>query len=122
MKIEQIHRKVLRLFRWAPDQETFDRWEYWSSFADDVQTDKPFVGDCDNFALTCAEVLLREGYDAEDVRLALCWTETGEYHAVCVCKGIVLDNRRRFTVHWGKLPYKWDKGMRLSEPGTWRNI
>ena len=122
MTPEKIHAKVLRLFTWAPDQETFDRFEYWSSFADDVEQGKPFTGDCDNFALTCAELLVREGYDKEDVRLVTCWVETGGYHIVCTHKGYVLDNRQRNIMHWGQMPYKWDKAMVLSEPGVWRKV
>ncbi len=122
MTPEQIHAKVLRLFTWAPDQETFGRFDYWSSFADDVEQNKPFRGDCDNFALTCAELLVRQGYDKEDVRLVACWVETNEYHLVCTHKGYVLDNRQRHIMHWGMVPYRWDKAMVLSEVGVWREI
>ena len=122
MNPEQIHAKVLRLFTWAPDQETFGQFDYWSSFADDVEQDKPFTGDCDNFALTCAELLARAGYDKEDIAIAFCQTETGGYHLVCLYGDKMLDNRQRSVANATLVPYTWKSAMYLNEPGTWREL
>ncbi len=120
--IQKVHAEVMRRFIWAPDAETFGVPEYWSSFAREVELGQSFTGDCDNFALTCAERCLQLGISAKDVRIALCWTETGEYHAVCIASDMLLDNRQRWTIPWSKAGYKWDKSMRLSEPGVWREF
>ena len=122
MTPEQIHAQVLRLFTWAPDQETFGRFEYWSSFADDVEQGKPFTGDCDNFSLTCAELLARAGYDKEDIAIAFCQTETGGYHLVCLYGDKILDNRQRSVANATLVPYVWKSAMYLNEPGTWREL
>jgi predicted transglutaminase-like cysteine proteinase len=100
---------------WQADQETFNEPEHWSSFSEDVLHGKIFYGDCDNFALTCAELLVIEGFEKKDIRIALCWTETNEYHAVCVYKNEVLDNRHRRVIPFNEIKYKWHKSMRLDE-------
>ena len=119
--VRDVFRQVRGLFIWQSDQETFGVPEYWSSFADDVEQGKVFRGDCDNFALTCGELLVRQGVARNLLRVALCWTETGEYHAVCIADDWCLDNRQRAVWHWSRLPYKWDRSMRLDEPGVWRS-
>lgn len=117
--IASTHSEVLALFRWAPDQQTFGEPEHWLSFADKVELGHSFVGDCDNFALTCAELLIRRGLDSSLVRIAVCWTETNEYHAVCVAEDFCVDNRLRRTVLFHELPYRWHKSMRMNQVGVW---
>lgn len=117
--IAATHSEALALFRWAPDQTTFGEPEHWLSFADKVELGQSFVGDCDNFALTCAELLIRRGVDPSLVRLAVCWTETEEYHAVCVADGLCVDNRLRRVIPYDKLPYRWHKSMRMDRIGVW---
>ena len=118
--IQQVHAEVLRHFVWAPDAETFGVPEHWTSHADAVDQGQLFEDDCDGFALTCAELLLRRGIPREDVRIALCWTETNEFHAVCIATHLLLDNRQRWTIPWNVAHYRWDKAMRMSQPGVWR--
>ena len=121
-KIRAIHQRVLRHFIWTPDQEQYQRHEHWTSHADAIERDEVIRDDCDGFALTCAELALRAGINEDDVRLATCYVETGEYHCVAIVEGQVMDNRQRRIVAWNALPYSWDKSMRLSEPGVWRGM
>ena len=117
---KQVFRQVQRLFIWTCDLENFGVPEYWKSFADEVERGEVFRGDCDNFALTCGELLHRQGIEPKLIRIALCWVENGGYHAVCICDGWVLDNRQRAVWRWNQLQrYKWDKSMRLDQPGVW---
>ena len=118
----QIHRKVLRLFRWAPDIDTFGATDWWESFADQVERGETFTGDCDNFAMTCAELALRSEHPPNTIQLALCYVETGGYHAVCFVGSECLDNRHRSAIRWHLLPYRWDRSMFLSEPSVWRKM
>jgi predicted transglutaminase-like cysteine proteinase len=120
--IQKTHAEVLRHFVWAPDSETFGVPEHWTSHADTVEKGETFRDDCDGFALTCAELLLRRGVPRASVRIALCWTETGEYHAVCIADDLLLDNRQRWTVPWTAARYRWDKSMSMDEPGIWRGF
>lgn len=123
MTPQEIHKQVMGLFTYQSDKETFGYTDYWSSFADSVEKNEPFKGDCDNFAMTCAEIAARNGHDKKNVMLALCWVnETNEYHAVCIIGSMLLDNRYSEPFDWTWAPYKWDKAMRLSEPSVWREI
>jgi len=75
--------------------------------------------DCDGYMLTKWRSLLDKGWPAEKLVLALCWVETGEYHAVLVAEtdqGVfALDNRHPSPMVPSKLPYRWDKGLRGTE-------
>jgi len=102
--------------------EVFNVSEHWKSFADEIQDDEIIRGDCDDFSLTCGELLSRTGIKKDTIRIALCWTENNIYHAVCVCDGYVLDNRQRDIMPWNDLPYRWHKSMGLDEVGVWREI
>ena len=119
--IKDTFKQVRNLFVWACDMEQFGVPEHWASNADDVEQGRVFRQDCDGFSLTCAELLERRGFETALLRIALCWTETNGYHAVCVADGLILDNRQRVVWHWVRLPYKWDKSMRLNELGVWRS-
>jgi predicted transglutaminase-like cysteine proteinase len=113
--IREVLREVHRHFVWTADDVLYGVPEHWTSHADVVERGEVFRDDCDGFALTCAELLLRRGLLPENVRIGACWTETGEYHLVCVAHGVLLDNRHRTTHPWGAVGYRWDKAARLSE-------
>lgn len=102
--------------------EVFGVPEHWKSFADEIEAGEIIRGDCDDFSLTCGELLARKGISKHLIRIALCWVETGGYHAVCVCNGYVLDNRQRDIWQWQLLPYTWSKSMGLDEIGVWRSV
>jgi predicted transglutaminase-like cysteine proteinase len=118
----RIHELVLSRFTWAPDSETFGRFEHWQSFADEVEAGHRFVGDCDNFALTCAELAIQKGIAPRRVMIATCWIEDNTYHAVAIIDWLLLDNRYSAPFHFRDAPYRWDRAMRMSEVGTWRKI
>jgi len=117
---KKIHKQVKDLFVWTSDQEVFKVSDYWKSFADEVQKGEVFKGDCDDFTLTCAELLFRNRVEKSRIRLALCEVETGSGHLICVVGNLALDNRQRAVVEWNNLPYKWIESMRMDEPGIWR--
>lgn len=120
---EQTHWDVLTHFVYVPDKVLHpDCFDHWMSHADAVEAGEIFKDDCDGFAMTCAELLIRTGVDKEKTRLTMCKTETGEGHLVCVCDGWVLDNRQRYIKRWDDLPYEWISSMRMDEPGTWRKM
>jgi hypothetical protein len=119
----KVHWDALTHFVYVPDKEQFpDFFEHWMSHADEVEADQIFRDDCDGFALTCAELLIRHGADTSKVILVRCLTETGGGHLVCVADGWLLDNRQRSTIRWDDVPYTWQKSMRMDEPGVWRRL
>lgn len=73
-------------------------------------------GDCEDYALLKRALLLEQGTHHDDIYLALCWCETGEYHCVLVVEtekgAYVLDNRYPFLTEPKMLNYKWDKALR----------
>ena len=70
-------------------------------------------GTCSNFAVAKLRALVKMGWPVELLRLACCYTETDEYHAVLVAtlnmQDWVLDNRKPFPTEYDLLPYKWDR-------------
>jgi predicted transglutaminase-like cysteine proteinase len=120
---KNIHWEVLTHFVYTPDKEQFPEFfEHWMSHADEVEAGQTFRDDCDGFALTCAELLVRGGADEGKVSLVRCLTETGGGHLVCMADGWLLDNRQRTAVRWEDIPYTWQKSMKMGEVGIWRKI
>jgi len=117
--IKAVFRQVHNQFVWTADEEVYQVPEHWTGSPDVIEAGEILRDDCDGFAMTCVELLLRHGIEPENCRLATCWTETNEYHAVAVVHGWLLDNRMRTLRPWSTLPYKWHKSMRLEWPGEW---
>ena len=117
-----VHREVMGLFTYEHDTPTESGYEVWDSFADTVRRGEPFYGDCDDFALTCAELLLSRGVDRSSVHVLTCYTETGIHHAVAIADGWALDNRQSTIRTRDSLPYEWRLAMRLDHPGRWREF
>ena len=122
-QVEDIHWNVLTHFLYTPDKVIHpDFFDHWQSHADEVERGQTFRDDCDGFALTCAEILIRKGAESKDVKLIYCKTETGGAHLVASWESWILDNRQRFPMYWENIPYEWIKSMRLSEKGIWRKM
>lgn len=120
--IEEIYNRVRSLFIFVPDKEQFGVIDDWRSHADEVDAGKVFRDDCDGFAMTCAELLVRAGFQKSLINLCLCTTETGEGHLVCVAEGKVMDNRQRGLWNWNELPYIWLSRMNMGNIGVWEKI
>ena len=120
---ENVFYRVKNLFIWTSDKESHPTYfDHWASHADAVERGDVFRDDCDGFAMTCADLLAREGIDKSLIRLAMCRTETGEGHLVCIVDGYLLDNRQRTIWNWNEVPYTWESSMRMDEPGVWRSM
>lgn len=97
-----------------PDLEVPEYWE--------IIEERRGRGDCDDYVLT-KRFLLRQAfpYDHDAFRIATCWDENGEYHAVLMIdtdRGtFVMDNRRIPVKPYPALEYKWHKIQRPD--GSW---
>jgi len=121
--IETTYNQVLNLFTYRYDSEQFPGVpDDWRSYADDVELGIPFQDDCDGFALTVAELLIRRSVPADSVSLAICETETSTGHLVCMVDGLLLDYRRPLFLAWDKANYTWYGYMKMSTPGVWKYI
>ena len=103
------------------DQDRFHRIEYW-------QVADAGGGDCEDLALLARARLTALGWPADALRLALVWTETGEYHAVLTIDALrhgvpatyVIDSRFAWVVGWDTLAhygYRWDRRQRPGGAG-----
>jgi predicted transglutaminase-like cysteine proteinase len=102
-----------------------DKVEDWTCHADSVEAGEVFKDDCDGFALTCAELLLRRGVPKSEVSLVVCNTSGGG-HLVCglAANGTtwILDNNQHFIYDWVDSRYEWKYFMNLDYRGIWRNV
>jgi predicted transglutaminase-like cysteine proteinase len=68
-------------------------------------------GDCEDYALTWREELVRAGLPRGALDIAVAETEQGEIHAVLAIHTdhgtIVFDNRHKTPKLWASLPYAW---------------
>ena len=86
-------------------------------------------GDCEDHALAARQRLLALGWPPSALRIAMGWTEQGDYHAVltidvATAKGgvetYVLDNRFARVEAWHTLSrygYRWDRRQEGNGPG-----
>jgi predicted transglutaminase-like cysteine proteinase len=120
---DEIFYKVMSHFIWVRDKDSHpNAYDHWQSFADEIERGEIVKGDCDNSALTCAELIVRAGIDKHVVRIASCQPWAGEMHLVCLSEGWCLDNLQRKVRAWQTMPYTWVSSMRLDEPGVWRKM
>lgn len=115
--LNNVNFSVNNDYFYIPDIDQYNKTEHWTIMPENGG------GDCEDFALTKRKILLEE-LPKPSLRLATCWTERGEYHAVLIVTtdmgDYVLDNRYKFIMPWESLRYKWHKMQ--DEKGIWRKI
>lgn len=108
---ERIQLLVNESVTYKSDLEQYLRPEYWVIAGT--------FGDCEDYALLKRAMLLDQGFDADKLHLACCWTETGDYHCVLIAEtssGVyILDNRHTWPMLPTMLGYTWDKALRGGE-------
>jgi predicted transglutaminase-like cysteine proteinase len=81
------------------------------------------AGDCEDYALAKRAALLAGGANPDYLHLALCWTETAEFHAVLVVDtergSYVLDNRHAKPMPQQDLGYRWHS---IQEGKAWHAL
>jgi len=105
---ERINSQVNQSVEYRTDWAQYGAPEYWE------QAGK--FGDCEDYALAKRAALRAIGWPPEEMFLACCWCETGEYHCVLAVdteRGwFILDNRHPWPMQPSALDYKWDKALR----------
>lgn len=116
-----------------------DRNEDWRTLTADVLAGERVRGDCDEYALTAADLLIRAGANPAHVRLvvvapiaAFTTAEdidlTATMHLVTVLddpergESYVIDSMQDAVWRSDQLRYLYVADMRLSEAGTWRVV
>lgn len=128
-----VHAMAVGRLDYAPDLQTHGRADDWRSYAAELlaQPDARYRGDCDDCAITAAELAVHFGVPANAVRIVMVDTQkrgnpAASDHMVCALgaagvASLVIDNRvTAGPIRWDMLDYTWGVGMRASEPGTWR--
>ncbi len=107
-QIQQINSSVNRN-RYVTDMDQYNVPEFWTEI-------DSAGGDCEDYALKKRRLLLDAGFPFDCLRIATCWDENGDYHAVLTVDTTqgtyVLDNRFSNVSSWVNLTQKgyiWDK-------------
>lgn len=99
---ERINKHVNESITYQDDLAQYGKPEFWALAGK--------FGDCEDYALLKRHKL-REAGCADSVHMALCRTEAGEVHAVCIVdtpSGVyVLDNRHPYPMLKSQLEYQW---------------
>jgi len=97
-----------------------------TAIADGGWTVSPASGDCNDYAVTKRHELMRRGFPAKAVRLAVVKTTSGIGHLVLVVstnKGdLVLDNLSETIQPWQFTKYQWLKIQSASDARYWFEI
>ena len=97
-----------------------------TAIADGGWTVSPASGDCNDYAVTKRHELMRSGFPAKAVRLAVVKTTSGIGHLVLVVstnKGdLVLDNLSETIQPWQFTKYQWLKIQSASDARFWFEI
>jgi predicted transglutaminase-like cysteine proteinase len=100
----------------APEENPSHLWEYASNGS----------GDCNTYALTKRQALIRSGWPEEALLLAAAHDELGEGHLLLIAHtdagDFALDNRLRHVVDWLALPYRWVSIQSQTSAGRWVRV
>lgn len=98
------------------DERHYGRAEYWTIPADGY-------GDCEDYALAKRRDLIKLGFPARALRLAVVRTQEGAGHAVLTIAtdrgDFVLDNLSSAVLPWTDAPYQWIARQSSTDPWAW---
>lgn len=104
---------------YVSDPVKYRRDDFWTSIGQSG-------GDCDDYAVGKLRRLVARGWPIEKLRLACCYTELDEYHAVLIVEGpeadYMLDNRLDSPVPVSSLDeinYKPDRIQEIGGSKKW---
>lgn len=124
-ELQNIFLKVKINFKWVSDEENHKEFDYWHSLIKEIELGKLAIGDCEDFAITCLELLYKNNADLKDLRLLTCWIPTIGYHAVAGYDDkdttYIFDNNQVKVVKFSDLNYTWHLSYRLDEK-VWRYV
>lgn len=110
IRVWGLNRQVNRQIR-----PQHDRADVWSAGV--------AAGDCEDFALTKRQMLVRAGFPASALRMAVARVKGGEGHAVLVVRtsqgDFVLDNRHDRLSEWHQTDLTWLKIASAENPRIW---
>ena len=113
-ELENVNREF-NAREYKADPENHDDWT-------PIDLSPDGTGDCDSYATAKAERLIKMGWAKSALRVAFCYTETGEGHLVLLCdlagQTWVLDNRYPYPMKHSDLRYTWKEFGHIAT-GKW---
>lgn len=86
----------------------------------------PPSGDCNDYAVSKRHELIRQGYPASALLLAVARTSWGEGHLLLIVRtdrgDLVLDNLAMSIRSWDQTDYTWIKRQSASDPMRWETV
>nr|WP_319389759.1 transglutaminase-like cysteine peptidase [uncultured Cohaesibacter sp.] len=83
-------------------------------------------GDCEDYALTKQQELLRRGWPSDALLITTAFLEDGTYHAVLIARTdrgeFVLDNLNQRVLPWQEVNYRWNKRQAVGNPQMWQRV
>lgn len=116
---------VDRALTYKTDRDNHQLQEHWRSHAEDIIATPGYraYGDCDDFALTYAEMLILSGIARHRVAVVYCEIRGYGGHLVCVVdNNVVLDNnfkKPRMKTSLRREGYTFISQIRLDDPSDW---
>ncbi|WP_316858144.1 transglutaminase-like cysteine peptidase [uncultured Cohaesibacter sp.] len=83
-------------------------------------------GDCEDYALTKQQELLRKGWPSDALLITTAFLKDGTYHAILLVRTdrgeFVLDNLSPLVLPWQKVSYQWNKRQSVGNPRIWQRV
>jgi predicted transglutaminase-like cysteine proteinase len=117
-ELDQVNASVNRSIRPETDAHVFGVRDAWKAGGPE--------GDCEDFAITKKQELMRRGWPSQALLLAIVRTRSAEEHAVLVVRttsgDLVLDNLRDETRLWGRTEYRGEKIQSPNDNWAWLRL
>ncbi|MCA2372181.1 transglutaminase-like cysteine peptidase [Agrobacterium genomosp. 3 str. CIP 111-78] len=114
-ELQRINSEINSAIAYVGELEGQDEWKL-----------NPASGDCDDYAVTKRQRLLRAGWPSGALRIATARTPSGIGHAVLVVSttqgDLVLDNRTNVVKPWKAVDLKWIKIQSPENPRVWLKL
>ncbi len=114
-ELQGINAEINTSINYVSEQDGEDDWKL-----------NPASGDCEDFAVTKRQSLLRAGWPSGALRIATARTSDGIGHAVLVVStsqgDLVLDNRTNVVKPWKAVDLKWIKIQSHEDPRVWLKL
>lgn len=114
-ELQRVNSEINTAIVYVGELEGQDEWKL-----------NPASGDCDDYAVTKRQRLLRAGWPSGALRIATASTPSGIGHAVLVVSttqgDLVLDNRTNVVKPWKAVDLKWIKIQSHENPRVWLKL
>lgn len=120
--LDRVNRSVNGGVRQRDDLRVYGRAEVWTP----AGTRRGATGDCEDIALQKRAELLKAGFPADRLFLAVGYARRVGLHVVLVARtgsgDLVLDSRTRAIRAWRDVPYSWVGAQSGVDPTQWYGI